>query len=453
MITGHKGYCSWCFSEITPVLVEKKRIGKNVYSCPKCKKELIECLGFKCKNYAKYDNYIIEQDGEKVEKTAHDHFCAEHQHMIPNFTTANSNLEEPSDYLKIYQKDKTNYSRLSKVGLITLGTTLVIAPVSFFAAPAVGGAIGALMGYSGAVATNVGLAFLGGGSLVAGGFGMVGGTAVITVLGSSVGGALGAYVGNSYLGDIDGFSIKKIRDGKNPAIITINGFLSGKKEEVSHWENSIDKIYPNNAWYHVNWEAKKLADIGKFIIKKAGTEAVKEALLEVAKKATAQAGKQLAPAYTVAQVIALATNPWHTAMVKAEQTGVLLADILKRCNQQDFILIGHSLGARVIYNCLSTLATTKNKNIHSVHLLGGAIDNDSTYWTCAQEAVKYKIYNYHTKDDLILKYLYSVGTFFSSSPIGRNTIHASKVKNINVSGYVNGHMDFKQNFYEYHPFG
>ena len=44
---------------------------------------------------------------------------------------------------------------------------------------AIGTWIGKLMGYSGAVATNVGLAFLGGGSIVSGGFGMAGGAALI----------------------------------------------------------------------------------------------------------------------------------------------------------------------------------------------------------------------------------------------------------------------------------
>ena len=40
--------------------------------------------------------------------------------------------------------------------------------------------LGGLMGYSGAAATSAGLAFLGGGSIAAGGFGMVGGAAILT---------------------------------------------------------------------------------------------------------------------------------------------------------------------------------------------------------------------------------------------------------------------------------
>lgn len=61
-------------------------------------------------------------------------------------------------------------------------------------APGVGGAIGAAMGYSGVVASNVGLAFLGGGSLAAGGFGMAGGTMLLTAVSCFSGGCAGAGV-------------------------------------------------------------------------------------------------------------------------------------------------------------------------------------------------------------------------------------------------------------------
>ncbi len=45
---------------------------------------------------------------------------------------------------------------------------------------AIGTWVGGLMGYSGAAATNAGLALLGGGSIAAGGFGMAGGAAILT---------------------------------------------------------------------------------------------------------------------------------------------------------------------------------------------------------------------------------------------------------------------------------
>jgi len=55
------------------------------------------------------------------------------------------------------------------------------------AAPAIGILIGQSVGLAGAAAVSYGLAFLGGGSLAAGGFGMAGGTALITALGAGSG--------------------------------------------------------------------------------------------------------------------------------------------------------------------------------------------------------------------------------------------------------------------------
>ena len=70
--------------------------------------------------------------------------------------------------------------------------------MAFFAAPAIGGAIGVWGGLSGAAATSHGLALLGGGSLAAGGFGMAGGTVVVTAAGAGIGSAMGANVATSY---------------------------------------------------------------------------------------------------------------------------------------------------------------------------------------------------------------------------------------------------------------
>lgn len=66
-----------------------------------------------------------------------------------------------------------------KIALFSLGG-LVIAPIAWFAAPLIGGAIGVAAGLSGAAATAHGLAILGGGSLAIGGLGMAGGMGVVT---------------------------------------------------------------------------------------------------------------------------------------------------------------------------------------------------------------------------------------------------------------------------------
>src|SRR5207245_8485896 len=109
------------------------------------------------------------------------------------------------------------------------------------------------MGLSGAAATSAGLAAIGGGSIAAGGLGMAGGLAIITVVGSAVGGTLGAYVAGQYLSHVEDFDIYKVREGRRPAIITVNGFLSQRGEAHQGWMAGIDSSFPDREWYHVEW--------------------------------------------------------------------------------------------------------------------------------------------------------------------------------------------------------
>jgi len=141
----------------------------------------------------------------------------------------------------------------------------------------------------------------------------------------------------------------------------------------------------------------------------------------------------------------IANNPWSVAMVKAEQTGVLLSDIIARTDKQ-FILCGHSLGARVIYKTLAQLSTKNKKYILDVHLLGGAISSDKKSWKEAKGAVSGKIVNYWSSNDYILATMYKLGTFFLSSPIGRNKIEVSGIMNIDTTSVVGGHTEYVKNF-------
>lgn len=73
------------------------------------------------------------------------------------------------------------------------------------AAPAIGAAVGATMGLSGAAATSAGLAALGGGALAAGGAGVAGGTMLIQAVAGGLG-VLGAGIATNA---VDGAKAKK----------------------------------------------------------------------------------------------------------------------------------------------------------------------------------------------------------------------------------------------------
>jgi hypothetical protein len=356
------------------------------------------------------------------------------------------------------EREERDYKKIGTTTAYTIGGAAVIAPLALAAAPAVGGAIGtSILGYSGAAATNAGLATLGGGALAAGGAGMAGGVAVVTAAGSALGGRYGAVISNSYYGDIKDFEIIKIKQGKGLSIICIDGFLSEKsKMAPTRWLDHMSSIHPNHEIFYVKWESKRLQDLARLASGFGAKEITKKGLLGLAKSASKTAATKLAPVGMAFQALGLATNPWSVAGIKAYQTGALLADIIARTDKE-YILIGHSLGARVIYSCLASLKTKEKKFIKDVHLLGGAVNNNylsdqscssGVNWSGISESVSGKINNYYSSNDSVLKYLYTIGEglkFDIGNPIGRHCIDDSNINNMDVSNHVSGHTEYKNN--------
>jgi len=316
------------------------------------------------------------------------------------------------------------------VGEITaavVGGVAVVSPATFVAAPAIGGAIGATFitgasgaALSGAAATSAGLAAIGGGSLAVGGLGMAGGIAILTGVGAALGGTLGGVVANSYIGAIEGFKIQKVRSGRGPAVLFINGFLSQGENEFGEWEEGLEKFYPNNPWYLVKWESKRLRDIGKMIGATSGSQILRKSLEEAATRAAKEAAKKGNILLNLYNLYLLSKNPWHTAMVRAAPTGALLAEILSRVKRGKFILLGNSLGARVVFYALSALGTQERKRVQMAHIMGGAVGSDDREaWKLAIRATEHGVRSYYSQNDNILNYLYRIGTFFRSNPIGR----------------------------------
>lgn len=321
-------------------------------------------------------------------------------------------------------------------------------PAALVAAPAIGGAIGvSYLGLSGVAATNAGLALLGGGSLTAGGMGMAGGVAVISASGAALGGVLGGVVSNSYFGDIEGFKIEKLVDGGGPAVIAIDGFLCQGQDAPHDWISSLKRTHVGKAIYYVRWENKRLTQIAQLLGGRVSQAAVASLLKGIGKKASKSAASSLGPAGVATTISSIASNPWSVAMVKAEMTGALLADIICRTKSQ-FVICGHSLGGRVAHFAMLALARKPGHRwLSEVHLMGGAVGNDPDSWKEACKSVSNGVFNYHSDRDDVLKYLYAAGTVFRSSPVGRFPINdVDEVVNVDVTDTVGGHSEYKSNF-------
>lgn len=435
-------YCSWCFKRTRHRLFEKSRVLRDVRTCSKCENRTLECRMPRCTAMAK---------GGKWD----DELCAVHDGTIANFDRLDKKIGALENWPELFKRDSLNVTKIAKTAAFSIGGAAVLAPVAFAAAPAVGSAIGSFMGFSGFVARAAGLAYLGGGPVALGGMGMAGGVGVITATGAALGGTYGGAIAQTYFSDVEGFDIKRIKSGRGPAVIVIDGFLTEGEMGDSEWRPVLKKRFGGHPWYRLTWEAKRLKDLGSIFTKGLTTKALTSAVKQLGNRSFAKAVGRIMPFGLALTCLGLAKNPWHVAMVKADQTGTMLAEILARVHKRRrFILVGHSLGARVIYGCLNTLATKREARgiVLEAHLLGGAVGNAPRKdWAQAVKAVRGRTYTYYSKHDQVLKVLYRIGTAFTSKPIGLvgGPKRVRNLRNTNVSRHVDGHLAYKRNAPEF----
>ncbi|RQS60664.1 DUF726 domain-containing protein [Burkholderia sp. Bp8963] len=437
--------CSWCGTLTHHELVEKNYLRRNIYRCVGCGEKTVQCRY--CKHMAK--------TGEKWD----DELCAEHDGSIASFERLNLKIDDLADFKKLFERDSTNLLRIGKIAAGTVAGVTVFAPLAVLAAPAAASALGAV-GLLGAAGTGTAISTLSGAALTSaslaaiGGGTMMGGVVIVTAAGAALGAYQGGMISNSYFGTVDHFGIHKVNHGRKSnkhAVIFVNGFLSQDNRDVEDWTQHLGDYFDEDAWYHVDWESQNLQKLGMMVSKtpqKAGLEMAKE----LGKRAAKEGAKKIGPFSMASNIADVIGNPWHSAMVKASMTGVLLADAIARTSGWTFTLAGHSLGARAIYYALEALSTrTKGAVIDDVYLLGGAVgggEKDVEGWEIATKAVKGKIYNCFSEQDHVLKYLYQGANAWMSAPIGYHGIDLRhrKIENLDCSELVGGHTLWKKEF-------
>ena len=436
------GWCSSCFFR-TEHRKSNRPVGQvPAYVCQGCGSPTLPCVAVGCENMAVRDRGAIRAP----------RFCAEHRHDIPGFEKAQKSFGELHDYEEYLQYEKPDLDMASKVAagsVIALGVAI---PIGLLAAPAIGGAIGSLGvfgGLSGAAATSHGLALLGGGSLAVGGLGMAGGTTVVTAVGAAVGGALGASVSNAYLREDKSFRIELLRPGRGGVpVLVANGFLTeGVGDKWGGWKSIVNGQYSDSPVYRVWWGAKESRDFGVLAvgaIGKAGGIAAAKAAAAVGTKAGAKVlGNVVGPAMIATD---LAKNPWHVAKSRADKTGVILGDLLARTDAEEYVLIGHSLGARVMVVAAETLGTKPGgPRIKAAHLLGAAVGAKGN-WDALTSAVDDLVFCYHSSKDNVLKFVYKTAQAGETAAglIGF-VPSSSKIQNVDVSDMVKSHFDYQDN--------
>lgn len=429
------GWCSGCFEQTEHRHVKGHDRPTRKFLCQKCGTPTTRCGVPGCRHLA-----VVNPRALFTMR-----YCAQHRHDVPSFEKLGTRLETLADWQSWLRFESRNAARITKVAGGTIGSAAVIAPMAFFAAPAVGAALGSSAlggGLTGATATGHGLAMLGGGSIASGGLGMAGGTAVVTATGTALGGALGASTVAAYVGADKSFRIERLRSGSGPAVVFATGFLTQGVSGWSAWQRLIDARFPESPVYQVHWGAKELKDLGALVTSGGGKVAVRKLLARRAKKGSRAFGS-LPGIGAVFAARDVAANPWTIAKTRAGMTGAVLADLIARTQVGLFVLIGHSLGARVMVAAAQTLGTrSESPRIDSMHLLGAAVGRNGD-WRTLDGAVSGTIWNYYSSNDQVLRWLYSLAE--RGQKAAGLTGFQSKFPSIrdrNVSRSVGGHSAY-----------
>ena len=427
-------WCSGCFAKTEHRHVRGADRPRRTFLCQACGTPTVDCAVVGCSHHA------VIRPRTPVTLS----YCAEHRHEIPAFARLDATIPTLGDYADFLKHEVRNAVRITKVAGGSIAAATVIAPVAFFAAPALGAALGSSMlggSLTGAAATSHGLAMLGGGAVASGGLGMIGGTAVVTATGTAVGGALGAATASAYVGADKSFAIERVREGHGTPVVFATGFLTEGASGWDDWRRLVDTRYPEAPVYQVHWGAKERKALAALAASGSVKAAVHALLVQGAKHGSKSFGLP-----GIAWVLAghsIAANPWTVAKMRAGMTGVALAELIARTAEGPYVLMGHSLGARVMVTAAQALGTRPGlRRLESMHLLGAAVDRKGD-WRSLEAAVTGTVWNYWSTEDSALGWLYRAAEAGQDAAgLKGFGSRLPKIKDRNVSRFVSGHFKY-----------
>ena len=217
--------------------------------------------------------------------------------------------------------------------------------------------------------------------------------------------------------------------------------LARRGPEHPDWRRLIDTRYPESPVYQVHWGAKELKDLGVLAGMSAGKVAAQAVLVQAAKR-----GSKAFALPGLGWLLAghgVVTNPWTLAKTRAGMTGAALAALIARTTEGPYVLMGHSLGARVMVTAAQALSTRPGTpRIESMHLLGAAVGRKGDV-RMLEKSTTGAVWNYWSERDAVLRWVYSLAeagqTAAGQTGFGSSS---SRIKDRNVSRSVGGHSEY-----------
>lgn len=224
--------------------------------------------------------------------------------------------------------------------------------------------------------------------------------------------------------------------------IGISGWLTSKEEVVTPWR----VLGTGSEVFALRWELEPLLNLGNSITTMISSTAWGYAKSEMIKRTIfAQLMSAMWP-IALLKVSRVVDNPFSIARARAEKAGEVLADALinKAQGERPVTLIGYSLGARVIYVCLMSLAKRRAFGlIESAVLIGAPMPSSTSDWRVMRSVVTNRLVNVYSENDYVLGFLYRTSSIQYGIAGLQKIEGLPSVENVDVSETVSGHLRYR----------
>ena len=224
--------------------------------------------------------------------------------------------------------------------------------------------------------------------------------------------------------------------------IGISGWLTSKSEVVTPWR----VLGHGSEVFALRFELEALMNLGNSMTAMVSSAAWGYAKSEFIKQTVfAELMAAMWP-LAVLKVARVVDNPFSIAKSRADKAGEVLADALinKAQGERPVTLVGYSLGARVIYSCLMSLARRRVFGlIESAVLIGAPIPSTTSDWRVMRSVVASRLVNVYSENDYVLGFLYRTSSI-QYGVAGLQKIEGiPSVENVDVSETVSGHLRYR----------
>ena len=224
--------------------------------------------------------------------------------------------------------------------------------------------------------------------------------------------------------------------------IGISGWLTSKPEVITPWRI----LGSDSETFALRWELEALLNLGNSMTTMVSSAAWGYAKSEVIKHTVfAELSMALWP-LALLKVSRVVDNPFSIAKSRADKAGEVLADALvnKAQGERPVTLVGYSLGARVIYSCLMSLAKRRAFGlVESVILMGAPAPATTGDWREMRSIVAGRLVNVYSSNDYVLGFLYRTSSV-QYGVAGLQRIEGlAGIENVDVSDTVSGHLRYR----------